>query len=328
MNESSIHAPLVLFVDDEAVSVKYFERALNGIVAVATAQSVEEGISLLKKHADTLAVLVSDQQMPGGYGNELLLYAKEHYPQIVRILTTAYSEIDYTVEAVNQGQIHRYIKKPWELSTLRLEMKQAIEWALLRKEHAHLLREKLAIRHEQILASRIGALLALCLGLSSVEESCATECYLRLAYAAGVDAPMADWLTDDYSDLVSNEGMRNGRFSRLVRHAFQDLCKTVPDSGEVNKLAVIANCVGDSIVVQNDNTLKVCNKSILQEFLETPTKHSVSEHHAQWLASLLWLEKHGQVLEPVASSEPMSLRVTPAGVGSGVRRIADWIEQF
>ena len=56
---------------------------------------------------------------------ELLRYARERYPHIVRILTTAYSEIEHTVAAVNEGQIHRYIKKPWDITSLRMEL---IKW--------------------------------------------------------------------------------------------------------------------------------------------------------------------------------------------------------
>jgi DNA-binding NtrC family response regulator len=58
---------------------------------VATAGSVQEGKARLDAHAASLAVLVSDQRMPGEQGNELLRYARERYPHIVRILTTAYS---------------------------------------------------------------------------------------------------------------------------------------------------------------------------------------------------------------------------------------------
>ena len=118
--------PAILFVDDEATAVKYFQRAIGQLAPVVTGQSVEEGKTLLDAHADSLAVLVSDQRMPGEYGNELLRYARERYPHIVRILTTAYSELDQTVEAVNQGQIHRYIKKPWDITALRVELKQAL----------------------------------------------------------------------------------------------------------------------------------------------------------------------------------------------------------
>ena len=127
---------------------------------------------MLDAHADTICVLVSDQRMPGAYGNELLFYARERYPHIVRILSTAYSEIEHTVEAVNQGQIHRYIQKPWEITALRMALKQALELAKLRWEHAQLLREKLLIRQKQTVSNRIGSVYTLCASLAGPSISC------------------------------------------------------------------------------------------------------------------------------------------------------------
>ena len=168
MNEPNNHQaspPAILFVDDEATAVKYFQRAIGALAPVVTGGSVEEGKALLDAHGDHLAVLVSDQRMPGEYGNELLRYARERYPHIVRILTTAYSELEHTVEAVNQGQIHRYIKKPWDITALRMELKQALEIAGLRKERDQLVREKLGVLQRQTLATRIGMVQALCASL-------------------------------------------------------------------------------------------------------------------------------------------------------------------
>lgn len=88
MTDSTTPAPEILFVDDEATAVKYFQRAVGTLASVATAGSVEEGKQMLDAHADTISVLVSDQRMPGAYGNELLFYARDKYPHIVRILTT------------------------------------------------------------------------------------------------------------------------------------------------------------------------------------------------------------------------------------------------
>lgn len=96
--------PKILYVDDETLALTYFGRAIGSLAPVVTATSVEEGKRMLDQHAATLGVLVSDQRMPGELGNELLRYARERYPHLVRILTTAYSEIEDTVEAVSKGR--------------------------------------------------------------------------------------------------------------------------------------------------------------------------------------------------------------------------------
>jgi two-component system probable response regulator PhcQ len=102
----------LLYVDDETLALKYFERLIGELVPVLTADSVESGIAVLKAHGDDIAILITDQRMPGAYGNELLRYAREHHPRIVRLLTTAYSEIDDAIAAINSGEIYRYITKP------------------------------------------------------------------------------------------------------------------------------------------------------------------------------------------------------------------------
>ena len=96
--------PTILYVDDEANALKYFQRAIAPLANVLTATSVEEGKRILDEQAERIAVLVSDQRMPGAYGNELLSYAWDRHPHIVRILTTAYSELEHTVEGYSTAR--------------------------------------------------------------------------------------------------------------------------------------------------------------------------------------------------------------------------------
>ena len=210
----NVAAPMILFVDDEATAVKYFQRAIGALAPVATANSVEEGKRMLEMHADTIKVLVSDQRMPGAFGNELLEFAKNRYPDIVRILTTAYSEIEHMVEAVNQGQIYRYLQKPWEITALRMEMKQALDIANLRSEHSQLLREKIMVGRHQLLANRIGNAYAVC---AAAGQGGAVESYLRAANAVGISMPELDWAKMDYADLVGAEAFRDGAFQQADR---------------------------------------------------------------------------------------------------------------
>ncbi|MDB5895137.1 MAG: hypothetical protein JWQ88_2668, partial [Rhodoferax sp.] len=134
----------ILYVDDEPMALKYFERLVNPIAPVLTALSVEEGRAILRERGDEIAVLISDQRMPTAYGNELLRYAREHHPNMVRMLTTAYSELGEAIEAINTGEIYRYITKPWDLENLRADLRNALELSALRNERDAMLREKLA----------------------------------------------------------------------------------------------------------------------------------------------------------------------------------------
>ena len=96
--------------------------------------------------------------MPGAHGNELLSYAREFHPGIVRMLTTAYSELGEAIEAINSGEIYRYITKPWDLGSLHADLRNALELANLRSERDHLAREKLLVQQQQLLGNRLASL--------------------------------------------------------------------------------------------------------------------------------------------------------------------------
>ncbi|MBA1145741.1 hybrid sensor histidine kinase/response regulator [Ectothiorhodospiraceae bacterium WFHF3C12] len=136
------NAPIVLFVDDEQLARKYFERAFGKELNVKTAGSAEEAREFLHKHGQDVAIVMSDQRMPAGDGVSLLSEVKEHYPHAIRLLTTAYTEIDDAVAAVNRGEVWRYITKPWQLENLRAELNAAMEVYRYRVYEQALLQER------------------------------------------------------------------------------------------------------------------------------------------------------------------------------------------
>ncbi|QGZ65806.1 response regulator [Paraburkholderia acidisoli] len=333
MNEAKAtqeSAPAIIFVDDEATAVKYFQRAIGSLAPVLTGSSVEEGKALLDAHGDKVGVLVSDQRMPGEFGNELLRYASERYPHVVRILTTAYSEIDQTVAAVNLGHIHRYIKKPWDITALRMELKQALELADLRKERDQLLREKLGVLQKQTLATRIGLVRTLAAALIGPERFQPVETYLAAAVLADVQGSEPDWLVLDYSDLVAAESARNGSFGHLIAENLAALRNRHVGSTVGNAVAAVADTLeaaglkvrreGDGIVLEE--------RTAFAEFLGEPASKAVSVQHAVWLASLLWLDGLDFALEPVRKGEAIALLPAQHKTEFPVDRLATWIEQF
>lgn len=128
MHVSEPHKHLaVLFVDDETKALKYFARCFHGEFNILTAGSGEEAREILAQRGERIAVLLTDQRMPVNDGISLLSEAKSRYPHIVRLLTTAYSDIDKAIAAVNRGEVRRYIAKPWDLELLRGELTNALE---------------------------------------------------------------------------------------------------------------------------------------------------------------------------------------------------------
>ena len=328
MTNHDISAPLILFVDDEATAVKYFQRAIDSLVPVITATSVEEGKQILDTHAQTLAVLVSDQRMPGGFGNELLQYARLKYPHMVRILTTAYSELEHTVEAVNQGQIHRYIQKPWEISALRMEMKQALDWANLRKEHALLLREKLLVRQNQMVSNRIATLHTLCASLTGQDQLLPLENYLTAANSAGITPPEPDWLLIDYSDMVSAEAYRSGRFGCDVANRLAEIKRHYQGWQGENGLKLLAELLDGKAQISDDGAVIISGERNFAEFLEAASNVPVSPQHVTWLAFLIWLHGLGWSLQLTQHETGMQCRLEKFVQPVAQLRLAIWIDQF
>lgn len=323
-------APAIIFVDDEATAVKYFQRAIGSLAPVLTGGSVEEGKALLDAHGDNVGVLVSDQRMPGEFGNELLRYASERYPHVVRILTTAYSEIDQTVAAVNLGHIHRYIKKPWDIAALRMELKQALELAGLRKERDQLLREKLGVLQKQTLATRIGLIGTLAGTLIGPERFQPVESYLAAAIVADVQSSEPDWLLLDYSDLVAAESSRGGSFGNMVASKLAELRNRRTGPGAGDAVAAMAEALQEAgIKVRREADALVWDEpAVLAEFLGNPASEAVSSRHAVWLASLLWLDTNDFALEPVREGNAIVFRPTQYRTVFPADRLATWIEQF
>lgn len=333
MNETKAtheSAPAIIFVDDEATAVKYFQRAIGSLAPVLTGGSVEEGKTLLDAHGDRVAVLVSDQRMPGEFGNELLRYASEHYPHVVRILTTAYSEIDQTVEAVNLGHIHRYIKKPWDITALRMELKQALELADLRKERDHLVREKLGVLQKQMLAARIGSIRSLSATLLGVERFQPVETYLAAAVLADVQGSEPDWHLFDYSDLIAAESSRSGVFGHMVAAKLAVLRNRRVGASAGEAVAALVETLEEAglKVRREGDTLVWEERAALAEFLGEPASKAVSAAHAAWLASLLWLDGNNIALEPVREGNAIVMRPVSHQTQFSADRLATWIEQF
>ena len=115
--------PLILYVDDERGNRVVFEQSLTEF-NVLTAESAADALQLLER--TEVAVVVSDMRMPSMPGDELLRIVKERYPQIIRMVVTAYADVDPILRAINEGLVARYIIKPW----IRAELVQVLRWAL------------------------------------------------------------------------------------------------------------------------------------------------------------------------------------------------------
>ncbi len=156
----------ILYVDDEEKSLTSFTRAYGDDFRLFTAANAKEGLNLLEQHADEIGVLMTDQRMPAEKGVWLLERARQFRPRILRMLVTAYADMDAAIAAVNSGAIYRYINKPWDPAQLELTLRHALEFFMVQTERDQLLREKMSVLRNMMIADRIVSLGLLAAGLS------------------------------------------------------------------------------------------------------------------------------------------------------------------
>ncbi|MEM9159906.1 MAG: response regulator, partial [Verrucomicrobiota bacterium] len=117
--------PVILFVDDEPRSLKCFRKILSQDFEIFTASNAAEAIEILEARGSEIGILVADQRMPKTTGVDLIKIARAQWPHIVPLLATAYIDIDATTEAINEGHIFKYIRKPWDRDQLKAQLKEA-----------------------------------------------------------------------------------------------------------------------------------------------------------------------------------------------------------
>lgn len=138
--------PIVLFVDDEELARRTFIRMVERDFRVLVAEDVDQAIKVLEENHKEIGVLLTDQRMPGRLGVDLLEHCRKNYPDIVRMLTTAYSELNDAVAAVNRGEIMRYIEKPWgNIDGILIDLKLAATLYEIKQENQQLVDEKLSV---------------------------------------------------------------------------------------------------------------------------------------------------------------------------------------
>lgn len=122
----------ILFIDDEIRILRTLKALFRKDYTVHVANSGSEALTILKEKK--MDVIVSDQRMPGMLGNELLAKVRRLQPQAIRMLLTGYLDKKAIIKTINEGEIYRFISKPWD----RDEIKEIISDAAIASEIEHI----------------------------------------------------------------------------------------------------------------------------------------------------------------------------------------------
>src|SRR5437763_16254491 len=129
----------LLVVDDEPDLVQSVKDLLRLDYRVLCATRAAEGLRIMEQ--EKVHIVMTDQRMPEMTGVEFLKHLREYFPDTIRLLFTAYADLNAVTDAINQGNVYRYIPKPWAPDELRTVLRQAGEHYDLHEERILLLRE-------------------------------------------------------------------------------------------------------------------------------------------------------------------------------------------
>ena len=124
--------PAVLFVDDEPNNLTLFRLHFGAEIPLLTAKSGREALDLLAR--EDVCMVLTDERMPGMSGIELLAAMVDLFPDVVRVIVSAYSDAERVLRAINQGHAHEYVVKPWTVDDMRACIARGREIARRRRE--------------------------------------------------------------------------------------------------------------------------------------------------------------------------------------------------
>ncbi len=310
----------ILFVDDEPANLRMLERLFRDTYNVIIAASGAEAIETLSRH--DIALIVSDQRMPGMTGIEFLKQAAAIRPHTVRIILTGYTDVSDLVEAINSGVIYKYITKPWVNADLRQTIQRAVEHFETSKDHHSMTLQNARLEERvrgtiqgfvnmvrEMIAQRNPALADHCRRTSNFSALIGERCGLspaameELIFAALLhEAPNLKMplLIDFDSDSWSPEQYKS------VRNGFENSARLISSVPDLIEVAEIISCqherfdgkglfhglCGDAIPL-NARILAVANAFDDLSSGRDPAMLCTDEEAAEWLR-----ERAGSCFDP------------------------------
>lgn len=248
LNNDSKSPCAVLYVDDEEKALKYFRLAFSSKFEVFTATSGTEGLEILEREGAKIGIVISDQRMPEMLGAEFLGRVRNAAPSIVRILTTAYSDLESAIQAVNRGHIYQYVVKPWKTEELGMVLQRAADYHQVLSERDALMALKVTTLQRVICSDRMKWLL---LHVDAMEPS--RKAAIHRALAAMIKA-MPDELRATASEGAFNLRMFEitelllGEYRNAVRClewlAAPPSAAPAPVSGDASGMDAVAASAG------------------------------------------------------------------------------------
>ena len=147
MSETNVDKLKLMVLDDEPDNLDLLYRTFRRDFQVYRAGHALDAIEILDREGE-MAVIISDQRMPEMNGTEFFSRTVDRFPDTIRILLTGFTDVEDLVDAINSGQVFKYIIKPWNPDRLKAIVGQAADTYMVLKKRTHELRR--ALRRESL----------------------------------------------------------------------------------------------------------------------------------------------------------------------------------
>jgi len=129
----------ILYIDDEENNLISFKSTFRRDYHIHVASTGKVGLEIMEKH--NIQLVITDQRMPDMSGIEFLEKIVPLYPDCMRMIMTGFSDMEAIIQAINKGNIYRYVSKPWNREELKIIIDSALEVYNLKSQNKHLIED-------------------------------------------------------------------------------------------------------------------------------------------------------------------------------------------
>ncbi|HEX5553072.1 MAG TPA: hybrid sensor histidine kinase/response regulator [Chitinophagaceae bacterium] len=218
----------ILYIDDEVNNLNAFRANFRRVYEIYTATGTLEARKTLQ--SIPLHIIIADQRMPGTTGVEFFNAIKENYPDPIRILLTGYTDVEALIDAINKGQIYRFIRKPWDDFELQNTISNAYEIYITKKELENKV-EELQKTNDELSRFIYSASHDLRSPLMSV---------LGIINLSKLDHSVTD--PNGYMKMIENSILRTDGFIQKLIEYYKN-AKLQPDYEQIDFNALVQDCI-------------------------------------------------------------------------------------
>ena len=295
----------VLYVDDEPLACKYFERAFASRYRVLTAQSVDAALALLEDEAGHIEVLVTDYRMPDRLGSELLQEVAQRYPHVVCMLVTAYADKDVLLELINGGTLFRLLEKPLDMAAMQTALQLAVQTGrerTARRQGLVAMEESLAfLAHE--LNTPLAAMANFARGIERRAQAAGGP-QAEIGEAAALMHDNARYCLSVLASFVdtvrlasAGPGMQGGRGAGSARQLLATLLDSYPLSAE-QRAAITLEDGEDFAIAESPNCVALILSSVLRNALRSAEEQAQPLIHIRIGAGHIQVRDNGAGIAP------------------------------